>query len=505
MTNWPKRVWDNKKRQVRQGKKQVWDVNWELKLNWWNKREDADSNYFQVYDNAWKQPEEPLKIYDNSWKELTPPTPPVELGFGTGYIITHYITEWTKRIRIGLTDSEGYVSMDLYCSIENGSISSAQVQFNATDLGIVLSDFDWSWLTDDLGSVYNFFWNLWALTNDLSDTSVFEIYWTIINTGLIDSLNSTITWQMQSLIDFCGYQYLTRNNVSLNVDNYVYNYGGVIATRGLDGTIKLFNVNKDNEDPNANMYIELNPDDTTLSVKWIFDLSFYYQQDENLDWYNLWIEALDNQRSFEYEWNYYYVSNIWDWIMWRGIGIPETVQINQYIWNQYSYALFQNPVEQIDIMLRSNEQNNVPVLMRSIMDSNSCSYNDNLYEGVLWGWSDGTHGLEFQVQNWAIVIIEVFWNMPQSQVILQEFENLSDSDRNMLFNYTDMVNSNGTGTIYPDLFNSLNRFQSCGVSAWDGYNIDGIDYQGFVNEFNGFIQDCIINQTPMIYWTPNNA
>ena len=75
----PMRVWDGKKRAVRQDKKQVWYVNWELKLNanWgW---EDADSTKLEVYDSSWKWAEEPLMVYDNSWKTIVEPTPPVHV------------------------------------------------------------------------------------------------------------------------------------------------------------------------------------------------------------------------------------------------------------------------------------------------------------------------------------------------------------------------------------------------------------------------------------------
>lgn len=505
MRNWPKRVWDNKKRQVRQWKKQVWDVNGELKLNGWNKRENADSSYFQVYDNAWRQPEEPLKIYDNSWKDLTPPTPPVELGFGSTYIISHFISEGNKRINISLTDTGERRSMNIYCIIENGSISSAQVWFYATELGSILSDFDWSWLTDNLSYVYNLFWNFGALSYDLTDNSVFEIDWTIINSTLIDSLNSTISWVMQPLIDFCGFQEIATDYIDLPVSDYVYNHWWTVFTRDSNGKIKLFETGEDSEDPNEDIYVQLDTDDTSVSVKWIYDLSYYYKQDWESNWYNLWIEAFDNQRSFEYEWNYYYVSHIRDWIIWFAVNVPETVQINQYIWNQYNYALFQNPVEQIDLMLKSDEPYNVPISMRSPMDSNSCSYDDTLYEWVLWGWSDWTYGIEFQVQDWAIVITSVSWNLPQSSYILDELSGLSGSDSNVLFNYTDMVNSDGTGTIYSGFLNALNNFQSCEVPVGNGYNIDPTDYQSYLNNFHTFISDCITNQTPLIYWTPNNV
>lgn len=65
----PKRVWDSLQRTVRQWKKQVWDVNWEMKLNWWNKREEADSSQFQVYWKTYESPVEPFITYDKGWSE----------------------------------------------------------------------------------------------------------------------------------------------------------------------------------------------------------------------------------------------------------------------------------------------------------------------------------------------------------------------------------------------------------------------------------------------------
>lgn len=65
----PKRVRDSKKRAVRQGKEQVWLVNWEKVVNtnhWFKEATWTDV----VYDSSWETAQEPLQVYDKGWEEV---------------------------------------------------------------------------------------------------------------------------------------------------------------------------------------------------------------------------------------------------------------------------------------------------------------------------------------------------------------------------------------------------------------------------------------------------
>lgn len=67
----PKRVWDSKKRAVRQGKEQVWLVDWEKVVNtnhWFAEATWTDV----VYDSSWEVAQEPLQTYENWWSEDVP-------------------------------------------------------------------------------------------------------------------------------------------------------------------------------------------------------------------------------------------------------------------------------------------------------------------------------------------------------------------------------------------------------------------------------------------------
>lgn len=64
-----KRVRDSKKRAVRQGKEQVWLVDWEKVVNtnhWFAEATGTDV----VYDSSWESPQEPLQVYDNGREEV---------------------------------------------------------------------------------------------------------------------------------------------------------------------------------------------------------------------------------------------------------------------------------------------------------------------------------------------------------------------------------------------------------------------------------------------------
>lgn len=65
----PKRVRDSTKKTVREDKKQVWEVNGELKVNWkwW---ENADTSKFETYGNSWSEPKTPLQTYGNDREEV---------------------------------------------------------------------------------------------------------------------------------------------------------------------------------------------------------------------------------------------------------------------------------------------------------------------------------------------------------------------------------------------------------------------------------------------------
>lgn len=67
----PKRVWDSKKRAVRQGKEQVWLVDWEKVVNtnhWFAEATWTDV----VYDSSWEEAQTPLQTYENWWSEDVP-------------------------------------------------------------------------------------------------------------------------------------------------------------------------------------------------------------------------------------------------------------------------------------------------------------------------------------------------------------------------------------------------------------------------------------------------
>lgn len=67
----PKRVWDSNKRAVRQGKEQVWLVDWEKVVNtnhWFAEATWTDV----VYDSSWEVAQEPLQTYENWWSEDVP-------------------------------------------------------------------------------------------------------------------------------------------------------------------------------------------------------------------------------------------------------------------------------------------------------------------------------------------------------------------------------------------------------------------------------------------------
>lgn len=67
----PKRVWDSKKRAVRQWKEQVWLVDWEKVVNtnhWFAEATWEDV----VYGSSWEVAQEPLQTYGNWWSEDVP-------------------------------------------------------------------------------------------------------------------------------------------------------------------------------------------------------------------------------------------------------------------------------------------------------------------------------------------------------------------------------------------------------------------------------------------------
>lgn len=67
----PKRVWDSKKRAVRQWKEQVWLENGEKVVNtnhWFAEATWEDV----VYDSSWEVAQEPLQTYENWWSEDVP-------------------------------------------------------------------------------------------------------------------------------------------------------------------------------------------------------------------------------------------------------------------------------------------------------------------------------------------------------------------------------------------------------------------------------------------------
>ena len=75
----PKRVWDSKKRAVRQGKEQVWLVDWEKVVNtnhWFAEATWTDV----VYDWRWEAPQEPLQTYDKGWEEIPASTGSVQIN-----------------------------------------------------------------------------------------------------------------------------------------------------------------------------------------------------------------------------------------------------------------------------------------------------------------------------------------------------------------------------------------------------------------------------------------
>lgn len=99
-----KRVWDSKKRAVRQGKEQVWLVDWEKKVNtnhWFAEATWTDV----VYDSSWETAQEPLQVYDKGWEEV---------GWGT-----------TSATLTGLSDS--------YLSLYEGSYANIMAYFTPDD------------------------------------------------------------------------------------------------------------------------------------------------------------------------------------------------------------------------------------------------------------------------------------------------------------------------------------------------------------------------------------
>lgn len=117
-----KRVWDSKKRAVRQDKQQVWLVDWEKKVNTNHWFEDATWTDV-VYDSSWKKAQEPLQTYDTRWEEINPgPTPPTPTG---SVRINRELTPGVVRQSYG---------NDLYVNIEwFTTLDQVQVSFSSQD------------------------------------------------------------------------------------------------------------------------------------------------------------------------------------------------------------------------------------------------------------------------------------------------------------------------------------------------------------------------------------
>ena len=207
----PKRVWDNKKRTVRQWKKQVRDLDWNLKVNNGNRREDADSSQFQVYDNTWETPETPYQVYDKSWEEIW-------WGWGGTTLWTSFTLFWlnseSKRV-LQFTDSNGIICMDW--------------TFTTADW-VTVSDFSISAWTWEIGEkVLNLNWD--PLQSN-ADQVLFNLglSWNLISTDTM--INGYLTWTMfdalSNFIDTSDTNYLSGIYATLSIWNTLINWSSWI-------------------------------------------------------------------------------------------------------------------------------------------------------------------------------------------------------------------------------------------------------------------------------------
>ena len=113
----PKRVWDSKKRAVRQDKEQVWLVDWEKMVNtnhWFAEATWTDV----VYDSSWEEAQTPLQTYDKRWENI--PTPPpsssitinTTLSQATGQVGSQISIYFLCENPVTLSDSAPVLQLD---------------------------------------------------------------------------------------------------------------------------------------------------------------------------------------------------------------------------------------------------------------------------------------------------------------------------------------------------------------------------------------------------------
>lgn len=163
----PKRVRDSTKKTVWQDKKQVWEVNWELKVNWkwW---ENADTSKFETYGSSWAEPQEPLKTYGNWWEEVE--------------------TEKTLK-SITLTDSR-HASMYVWATRD------FPITLNPADVEVDLTYFFGPWVADQdfEAAITESEWNYYLSVTALQVCQEVQI-WVIDNNTDIQS--NTVTFAIE--------------------------------------------------------------------------------------------------------------------------------------------------------------------------------------------------------------------------------------------------------------------------------------------------------------------
>lgn len=118
-----KRVRDSKKRTVRQGKEQVWLVDWEKVVNtnhWFKEATWTDV----VYDSSWESPQEPLQVYDNGREEV-------------GWWTTSATIIWISQQYLEIVNGES-TWIEVYFSPDDADISNiSAISTNPEIVGVV--------------------------------------------------------------------------------------------------------------------------------------------------------------------------------------------------------------------------------------------------------------------------------------------------------------------------------------------------------------------------------
>ena len=165
----PKRVWDSKKRAVRQWKEQVWLENWEKVVNtnhWFAEATWEDV----VYDSSWEVAQEPLQTYDKWWEEIP-------WGDPTKVTSISLPAQWTVSCSAG--EAFGWPVTYSPSTAEN---ITEQITFSWATWGYATARID-SVDTENHSFIY-----IVNCTNQWTDTLYISINWKVVSTAKVTVL-----------------------------------------------------------------------------------------------------------------------------------------------------------------------------------------------------------------------------------------------------------------------------------------------------------------------------